>query len=58
MTKRSLALIYDVLKIGWKRMTDRLNELISDEGVSRTSKTTPGLLNTEHYSTVQYTRVQ
>ena len=36
--------IYDILKIGRKRRTESLNELINDKGVCRTAPATPGLL--------------
>ena len=37
-------MIYDILKIGRKRLTDLMNELINDEGVCRTAPAKPGLL--------------
>ena len=35
--------IYNVLKIGRKRMTDRINEFMSNKGDCRTAPATPGL---------------
>ena len=41
--------IYDIMKIWRKRLTDSLNELINDKAVYRTAPATPGLLMTWSY---------
>ena len=39
-------MIYDIIKIWRKRLTDSVNESVNDEAVYRTAPATPGLLNT------------
>ena len=40
-----LFVIYDIMKIWRKRLTDWINQWISDKAVYRTAPATPGLLN-------------
>ena len=42
--KLLLFVIYDIMKIWRKRLTELINQLMSDEAVCRTAPATPGLL--------------
>ena len=45
-----LLLIYDIMKIWRKKLTDSLNQWINDKAVYRTTPATPGLLNIYNYA--------
>ena len=50
-----LFVIYDIMKIGRKRLTDRINQSINNKAVCRTAPATRGLLNTNLFSFGQET---